>query len=97
MPKNPDGSIRWFLYRWDDGKQGRRHLVQCRVCGRFYLVQAYRLNKFSSQKNVLFEDYYPVKDARQAALLNRTLTGPQLERSRQAAFQLSSEVTLCSL
>ena len=27
-PKNPDGSIRSFLYRWDDGKDGYRKLVR---------------------------------------------------------------------
>ena len=40
MPKNPDGSIRWFLYRWDDGKNRDRHLARCRECGSLYLVQA---------------------------------------------------------
>ena len=47
-PKNQDGSVRWFLYRWDDGKSGMRKLVRCRHCGSLFLVQAYRVNKFPS-------------------------------------------------
>lgn len=87
MPKNSGGSVRWFLYRWDDGKKGVRRLVCCRVCGALYLVQAYQLHKFSEHKNTLFEDYYPVKDERQADYLNRTYTGIQLEHAAIPAFQ----------
>ena len=50
MPKNPDGSIRCFLYRWDDGKNGTRHLARCRECGSLYLVQAYHIHKFSNNR-----------------------------------------------
>lgn len=50
QPKNKDGSIRWLLYRWNDGKKGVRRLVRCRQCGSLYLVQAYHMNKFSEQK-----------------------------------------------
>ena len=42
-PKNPDGSIRSFLYRWDDGKDGYRKLVKCKSCGTHFLVQCYKL------------------------------------------------------
>ena len=48
-PKNADGSIKWFLYRWDDGKNGYRKLVRCKECGSFYLIQCYKLNKFSGR------------------------------------------------
>ena len=89
MPQNSDGSIRWFLYRWDDGKNGVRRLVRCRKCGSLYLVQAYHLHKFSEQKNTLFEDYYLVRDQREADYLNRTYTGIQLEHSMISAFKLS--------
>lgn len=61
-PKNPDGSIKWFLDRWDDGKNGCRKLVWCRECGRFYLVQCYKLNQFSDNADVLYEDWYAVDD-----------------------------------
>lgn len=89
MPKNPDGSIKWFLFRWDDGKKGVRRLVRCRICDTLYLVQAYRLHKFSEQKNTLFEDYYSVKDERHADYLNRTYTGIQLEHTLIPDFQIS--------
>ena len=56
QPKNKDGSIRFFLYRWDDGKNGVRRLDRCLICGALYLVQAYHLNKFSEHQE-LFEDY----------------------------------------
>ena len=89
MPKNPDGSIRWFLYRWDDGKNGIRRLVRCCECGAFYLVQAYHLHKFSKQKDTLFEDFYSVKDERQADYLNRTYTGIQLEHTLKPTFHFA--------
>ena len=88
MPKNPDGSIRWFLFRWDDGKNGSRKLVRCQACGALYLVQAYHLHKFSEQKDILFEDYYAVKDEREADYINRSYTGMQLEHKMKPEFQL---------
>lgn len=36
QPKNKDGSVRWFLYRWDDGKNGVRRLARCKHCGSFF-------------------------------------------------------------
>ena len=89
-PKNPDGSIRWFLYRWDDGKNGVRRLVRCQECGALYLVQAYHLHKFSEQKDTLFEDCYSVKDEYQADYLNRTYTGIQLEHMMNPVFSFQS-------
>ena len=86
QPKNKDGSIRWFLYRWDDGKIGVRRLVRCRQCSSLYLVQAYQLNKFSKQKGMLFEDYYAVESIQQADYLNRTCTGLQLEHTLASTF-----------
>ncbi len=86
QPKNKDGSIRWFLYRWDDGKNGVRRLVQCRQCGLIYLVQSYHMNKFSEHKDTLFEDYYDVESIYQADYLNRTCTGLQLEHTLAPAF-----------
>ena len=88
MPKNPDGSIRWFLWRWDDGKQGCRRLVRCAQCGALFLVQSYRLNKFSQYRDILFEDFYAVTDEAHADRLNRTYTGIQLEHALKAAFRL---------
>ena len=91
MPKGSDGSIRWFLFRWDDGKNGVRRLVRCKACGAWYLVQAYHLNQFSAQRETLFDDYYPVKDEREADHINRTYTGMQLEHSRKPKFQLQKK------
>lgn len=79
QPKNKNGSIRWFLYRWDDGKSGVRRLVCCEGCGALYLVQAYHLHKFSEYKDTLFEDWYLVESEKQADDLNRNYTGIQLE------------------
>ena len=88
MPKNRDGSIRWFLFRWDDGKDGARRLVRCKLCGAFYLVQSYHLHRFSELRETLFEDFYSVKDEREADSVNRTYTGVRLEQSRKPDFQL---------
>lgn len=91
MPKNSDGSIRWFLFRWDDGKRGIRQFVSCCSCGALYLVQAYHLHKFSNQKDMLFEDYYLVKDEQEADYINKTYTGIQLEHRMKPEFQLKKK------
>ena len=88
MPKNQDGSIRWFLFRWDDGKDGVRRLVSCRTCGALYLVQSYHLHKFSESRDTLFEDYYSVKNEREADYINRNYTGIRLEHKMKPKFQL---------
>ena len=80
-PKNPDGSIMWFLYRWDDGKDGYRKLVRCKNCGAHFLVQCYKLNKFSKQPDKFYEDWYPVENEICADRLNREYTGSELERT----------------
>ena len=86
QPKNKDGSIRWYLYRWDDGKNGSRRLVKCQCCGTWYLVQAYHLHKFSARKQTLFEDWYSVANEKQADYWNMTYTGIQLEHRMKPAF-----------
>ena len=92
--RNPQGGIRWFLYRWDDGKRGVRRLMHCRHCGAFHLVQAYRLNRFSVQRDCLFEDWYAVENPRQADFLNRTCTGVQLEHRLRPAARFADGVRL---
>ena len=94
QPRNQDSGIRWFLYRWDDGKIGVRRLIRCELCGRCYLVQAYRLNKFSARKDCLFEDWYEVNSPQQADFLNRTRTGIQLEYERTPVFRCADGVPL---
>ena len=78
--KNPDGSISWFLYRWDDGKDGYRRLVRCKSCGVYFLVQCYKLNKFSENPDKLYEDWYMVESEAAADRLNKRYTGCELER-----------------
>lgn len=87
QPKNKDGSVRWYLFRWDDGKNGSRRLVRCRQCGALYLVQSFHLHKFAEQKDLLFEDWYAVRNEAQGDQWNQTYTGIQLEHSRTPAFR----------
>ena len=87
-PENSDGSIKWFLYRWDDGKDGYRKLVRCRECGSCYLVQCYRLNKFSDKADTLYEDWYAVRNESQADQLNSRYTGIQLEHKMKEIFRI---------
>lgn len=87
QPRNKDGSIRWYLFRWDDGKSGSRRLVKCRVCGALYLVQSYHLNQFSARKETLFEDWYAVESEQQADHWNRIYTGMELEHSQKPLFR----------
>ena len=94
QPTNKDGSIRWFLYRWDDGKSGVRRLMHCSQCGSYHLVQAYHLNRFSEQNDILFEDWYAVSGPQQAGHLNRIYTGIQLEHHLKPAARFADGVPL---
>lgn len=87
QPKNKDGTIHWFLYRWDDGKKGVRRLVKCLKCGRYYLVQEYHLHKFSPYKDVLYSDWYSVESEKQADHWNRVYTGMQLELEKTPVWK----------
>lgn len=91
-PRNGDGSVRRFLYRWDDGKNGERRLVRCRHCGRFFLVQAYHLNKFSKFAEVLYEDWYPIGGEAEADWANEACTGPEWERTHEPALRCADDV-----
>lgn len=86
-PKNPDGSTRWFLYRWDDGKDGYRKLARCKNCGAYFLVQCYKLSKFADSEAHMHEDWYAVSDEAEADKLNHKYTGPQLEREFKAIYK----------
>lgn len=90
QPKNKDGAIRWFLYRWDEGKKGVRRLVKCKGCGSYYLVQEYHLHKFSPYKDVVFADWYSVGSERQADYWNRTYTGIQLEHEKMPVWKIQT-------
>lgn len=79
QPKNEDGSTRWFLYRWDDGKSGVRRLIKCKKCGCFFLIQDYHLHKFSKNANVQYEDWYPIEGEIEADYANTKYTGLQWE------------------
>lgn len=87
QPKNKNGSVRWYLFRWDDGKNGYRKLVRCKQCGAMYLVQVYQLHKFSEQKDKWFEDWYVVESEKMADDWNRKYTGIQLEHAEKPIFQ----------
>lgn len=91
QPKNTNGSIRWFLYRWDDGKTGVRRLNRCRKCGALYLVQAYHLNKFSPYKDIQFEDWYWVESEEEAENANKIYTGLQWEVTHVPAMRCRND------
>ena len=91
QPKNSDGSIKWFLYRWDDGKIGYRKLLKCRECGCFHLVQCYRLNKFSEKAEIDFEEWYSVINESQADKINKKYTGVQLEHEFKSVYKCQSK------
>lgn len=94
QPKNEDGSIRWFLYRWDDGKSGVRKLLKCKHCGCFYLVQAYHLHKFSEKANVQFEDWYPITDEKEADCVNQMYTGLQWEVKHRPVMRCEDDICI---
>ncbi|MBQ8541638.1 MAG: hypothetical protein IJ435_09230 [Clostridia bacterium] len=84
-PKNPDGSTRWFLFRWDDGKDGYRQLVKCKSCNAYFLVQCYRLSKFADGEGRMHRDWYAIRDEKDADVLNAKYTGMELERNFESA------------
>lgn len=86
-PKNPDGSTRWFLYRWDDGKDGYRKLIRCINCGSCFLVQCYKLSMFADNEGKMHEDWYAVSDEKEADRLNEKYTGLQMERKFKSVYR----------
>ena len=68
------------MYRWDDGKDGYRKLVRCKNCGAYFIIQCYKLNKFSESSDKIYEDWYSVENEMCADRLNSQYTGPELER-----------------
>ena len=80
-PKNPDGSIRKFLSRWDDGKDGYRQLARCKYCGTYFLIQCYKLSKFADSSGKLYEDWYVTENEAAADEMNEQYNGLQLERT----------------
>ncbi|MGM9637618.1 MAG: hypothetical protein ACI3YK_06505 [Eubacteriales bacterium] len=78
-PKNPDGSVRRYLYRWDDGKDGVRRLARCRLCGRTFLIQSYHLSQIADPEGILYEDWYDIDSEEEADLVNDAMTGLQYE------------------
>lgn len=91
QPKNEDGSVRFYLYRWDDGKKGVRRLARCRECGQIYFIQAYHLHKFSPYKDVQFEDWYPIENETRADICNQVYTGLQWELMRTPVIRCRNE------
>ena len=91
-PKNPDGSIYSFLYRWDDGKDGYRKLVKCKNCGTYFLVQCYTLNKFADNSDKIYEDWYLVENEQEADYINRTYTGIELEHRMEPILQIKKDI-----
>jgi hypothetical protein len=78
---NPDGSVKHYLYTWDDG---HRYLQQCRSCGAYFLVQVSEFHSFSGPDDSDYIDWYQVEDEGKAELLNRNLNGWQLESDYDA-------------
>ena len=91
-PRNADGSIRWFLYRWDDGKKGVRRLARCRKCGAYFLIQAYQLHKFSRYKDIKYEDWYPIENEREADKVNMAYTGLQWELIQRPVLRCKNDI-----
>ena len=56
-----------------------------------FLVQAYRVNKFSPSAAVWFEDWYPVKSETEADQINRTFTGPQWELRHKPVLRCADD------
>ena len=82
-PKNQDGSVRWFLYRWDDGKSGMRKQS---VPG-----SGLSGEQVSISAAVWFEDWYPVKSETEADQINRIFTGPQWELRRKPVLRCADD------
>lgn len=76
--KNPDGSIKHWLYVWDDG---HRSLFQCKKCGAYFIYQS---SEYHASEDSYYSDWYQVEDEQKAFMINDALDGDQLEREYKA-------------
>ena len=53
-------------------------------------MQYYKLNKFSENSDIQYEDWYPVEDEEEADLLNRKYTGIELENKMKEVYRSQS-------
>jgi len=75
---NPDGSVKHYLYTWDDG---HRELLRCKRCGALFLRQSSEYHDMSGGDDCYYTDYYPVSNHEEALAYNEKYNGFTLERS----------------
>lgn len=64
-----------WLHTWDDGY---RILFRCKTCGGYLLKQSSEFHSFTGDDS-LYTNYFPVSGPEEAAELNRTLDGWEIE------------------
>lgn len=71
---NPDGTVKHYLYTWDEGK---RWLIQCPACKAYFLVQS---SEFHGGDDSYYCDWFQVEDESKAEFLNSELDGFKIEQ-----------------
>lgn len=79
---NSDGSVKHYLHTWDDGS---RYLIQCPVCGAFFLVQN---SEYHGSEDSYYSDWFQVNNAEHALLLNELYNGFQIEFNYKAPMAM---------
>jgi hypothetical protein len=75
---NRDGSVRHYLFTWDDGG---RMLQRCTKCGALFLVQ---FSEYHGPEDCYYSDWFQVDDEATAELINATWNGFVIESAYDA-------------
>lgn len=67
--KNSDGSVKHWLFVWDDGE---RALWQCKKCGAYFIHQC---SEYHGAEDSYYSDWYQVENETKAIMINEELNG----------------------
>lgn len=73
-----------YLHTWDDGY---RVLFRCKACGGYLLKQSSEFHSFTGDDS-LYTNFFPVSGPEEAAELNRTYDGWEIERQFGRRYML---------
>ena len=73
---NSDGTIKPFIYVWDEG--GRK-IIRCKNCGAIFLYQWSEFHNNYGDQDSYYDNFFLVKNLAEAELLNKKYSGFALE------------------
>jgi len=76
---NEDGTVKHLTYMWD---RGGRSVISCKTCGAIFLYQWSEYDGYSIEQNdIIYEDYFLVKNLEEAVDINNKYKPLDLEFS----------------